>query len=93
VRRASDQIRALFDRDKTAVFPSPGIDRRDSFFAKTLSSEKSPARWYLGLAAQGRGPKLVFLRALTTLVAAAQAEYEIAAADLPPGERNPLIPS
>jgi hypothetical protein len=92
VRRASEQIRALFDRAETAVFPPPGIDRRDSFFAKTLSSAESPARWYLGLAAQGRGPKLVFLRALTTLVAAAQAEYEIAAADLQPGERNPADP-
>jgi hypothetical protein len=78
VRRASEQIRALFDRAETAVFPPPGIDRHDSFFAQTLASEQSPARWYLGLAAQGRGPKLVFLRALTTLAAAAQAEYEAA---------------
>ena len=92
VRRASEQIRALFDRAETAVFPPPGIDRRDSFFAKTLSSEESPARWYLGLAAQGRGPKLVFLRALRTLVAAAQAEYDAAAANLPNGERNPADP-
>ena len=92
VRRASDQIRALFDRDQTAVFPPPGIDRTDSFFAQTLPSSESPARWYLGLAAQGRGPKLVFLRALTTLVAAAQAEYETAAANLQPGERNPADP-
>ena len=30
----------------------------------------SPARWYIGLAAQGKGPKLIFLRALTTLLAA-----------------------
>ena len=81
VRRASEQIRALFDREETAVFPPPGIDRRDSFFAQTLPSNESPGRWYLGLAAQGRGPKLVFLRALTTLVAAAQAEYEPAAAN------------
>lgn len=92
VRRASDQIRALFDRDQTAVFPPPGIDRTDSFFSQTLPSSESPARWYLGLAAQGRGPKLVFLRALTTLVAAAQAAYETAAANLQPGERNPADP-
>jgi hypothetical protein len=92
VRRASDQIRALFDRDGTAVFPPPGLDRTDSFFARTLPSDQSPARWYAGLAAQGRGPKLVFLRALTTLVAAAQAEYEAAAVDLAPGERNPADP-
>jgi hypothetical protein len=92
VRRASEQIRALFDRAETAVFPPPGIYRRNSFFAQTLPSEQSPGRWYLGLAAQGRGPKLVFLRALTTLVAAAQAEYEAAAAGLVSGERNPADP-
>jgi hypothetical protein len=74
VRRAEAQIHALFDRDRTAVFPPPGIDRRDSFFARTLTSTQSPARLYLGVAAQGRGPKLVFLRALVTLLAAA--EYE-----------------
>jgi hypothetical protein len=81
VRRAEPQIRALFDRSRTQVFPPPGITRRDSFFAVTVPSSQEPARWYLGLAAQGRGPKLVFLRALTTLLAAAAAQYEAAAGD------------
>jgi hypothetical protein len=76
VRRASDQIEALFDRKTTAIFPPPGLDRRDSFFARTIPSSEDPARLYLGIAAQGRGPKLVFLRALTTLAAAAQAAFE-----------------
>jgi hypothetical protein len=76
VRRAQAQIKALFDRAETSIFPPPGIDRRDSFFAQTIPSAKEPARLYVGISAQGRGPKLVFLRALTTLVAAAQAEYE-----------------
>ncbi|HLK81638.1 MAG TPA: DISARM system helicase DrmA [Xanthobacteraceae bacterium] len=80
VRRASDQIRALFDRPKTAFFPPPGIDRTDSFFARTVSAEQDPARLYVGIAAQGRGPKLVFLRTLTTLLAAAQAEFDAHAA-------------
>lgn len=72
VRRASAQIEALFDRDNTQIFPAPGLDRRDSFFARTVGEEEKAARWYVGLAASGRGPKLVFLRALTTLLAAAQ---------------------
>src|SRR5712671_1869388 len=76
VRRASDQIEALFDRSKTSIFPPPGIDRTDSFYARTVASSKNPARLYLGIAAQGRGPKLVFLRALTSLLTAAQAEYD-----------------
>jgi hypothetical protein len=72
VRRADAQIRALFDRDETRIFPAPGIDRRDSFFAVTVPEKESPARWYVGLAAAGRGPKLVFLQALVTLLAGAR---------------------
>ena len=73
VRRAQGQIRALFDRHETRIFPAPGIDRRDSFFARVQpEGPDDPARWYLGLAAAGRGPKLVFLQALVTLLAGAQ---------------------
>ncbi|MEA1842962.1 DISARM system helicase DrmA [Agrobacterium tumefaciens] len=76
VRRASAQIKALFDRETTEIFPPPGPDRRDSFFAETVPPTKRPARLYLGLAAPGKGPKLVFLRTLTTLLAAAQKEAD-----------------
>ncbi|MBB2780288.1 UNVERIFIED_ORG: hypothetical protein GGE55_001670 [Rhizobium esperanzae] len=76
VRRASAQIKALFDRETTEIFPPPGPDRRDSFFAKTVPPSERPARLYLGLAAPGKGPKLVFLRTLTTLLAAAQKEAD-----------------
>jgi hypothetical protein len=73
VRRAQGQIAALFDRTETRIFPAPGIDRRDSFFARTMpESADDPARWYVGIAAAGRGPKLVFLQALVTLLAGAQ---------------------
>jgi hypothetical protein len=88
VRRASDQIAALFDRPRTSIFPPPGIDRRDSFFARTVSSSREPARLYLGIAAQGRGPKLVYLRALTTLLAAAKAEFDAQAAASQPGKNS-----
>jgi hypothetical protein len=91
VRRASEQIRALFDRSQTAIFPPPGIDRTDSFFARTVSASQNPARLYVGIAAQGRGPKLVFLRALTTLLAAAQTEFNAQAADSP-AAANPRGP-
>ncbi len=74
VRRASAQVEALFDRGSTAVFPPPGPDRRDSFFALTVPPDRKPARLYVGLASPGRGPKLIFLRALTTLLSAARAE-------------------
>jgi hypothetical protein len=91
VRRASDQIASLFDRSATSIFPPPGIDRTDSFFARTVPSAREPARLYLGIAAQGRGPKLVFLRALTTLVAAAQAAFDACGGACEPG-KNPADP-
>ncbi|MEH3037548.1 MAG: DISARM system helicase DrmA [Sphingomonas adhaesiva] len=82
VRRARDQIRALFDRHETRIFPPPGLDRRDSFFALTRpESAADPARWYVGIAAAGRGPKLVFLQALVTLLGAAQGLADEGAGD------------
>ncbi|TIQ86196.1 MAG: hypothetical protein E5X64_34185, partial [Mesorhizobium sp.] len=63
----------LFDRSETAVFPPPGIDRTDSFFARTVPSSEEPARLYVGVASQGRGPKLLFLRSMQTMLAGAQA--------------------
>ena len=71
VRRAETQIRNLFGRDRTAIFPPPGVGRDDSFFA-TIDRE-TPSRLYVGVASPGRGPKLVFLRTLQTLLAGAQA--------------------
>lgn len=72
VRRAERQIRALFGRTGVEVFPPPGPDRRDSFFAQTVSADERNPRSYVGIAAQGRNAKVVFLRTLVTLMAAAQ---------------------
>lgn len=71
VRRADSQIRNLFARSRTAIFPPPGIDRGDSFFASV--DRKTPSRLYTGVASPGRGPKLVFLRTLQTLLSGAAA--------------------
>ncbi|MGJ5206129.1 DISARM system helicase DrmA [Bradyrhizobium sp. HKCCYLR20261] len=71
VRRAETQIRNLFGRERTAIFPPPGIRRDDSFFAR--ADRTTPSRLYLGVASPGRGPKLVFLRALQTLLSGAHA--------------------
>ncbi len=76
VRRADSQIRALFDRHQTAIFPPPGPDRRDSFFAHTEPAGKSPARLYVGIAAQGKSLKVVLLRASLAILSAAQTAYE-----------------
>jgi hypothetical protein len=72
VRRADTQVRALFNRRPLDIFPPPGPDRRDSFFARTLPTTESPARRYVGVAAQGRSLKVVLLRAYRALMAAVQ---------------------
>lgn len=75
VRRAETQIRALFERPRVSIFPPPGVDRRDTYFARTLPAAASPARLYVGVAAQGRSLKVVLLRAALALLSAAQVAY------------------
>ena len=90
VRRAESQIRALFNRRQVDVFPPPGPDTRDSFFARTHSTEESNARQYLGVAAQGRSPKVIMLRVYLALLGAAQKAYYEAGG--PKAENNPADP-
>lgn len=75
VRRADDQIQALFGRADTHVFPPPGPDRRDSFFARTVPASEVPARRYLGIAAQGRNPKIAMRKVWLALMGAAEKLY------------------
>ncbi len=89
VRRADDQIKKLFDRDKTSIFPPPGIDRRNSYFAK-VAEVPDRQRLYLGVSALGIGPRKVFLRTVAPLLAAAQHAYENAIVDHEKG--NPADP-
>lgn len=76
VRQAQNQIKALFNRGTVDVFPPPGPDLRDSFFARTHSPQESNPRKYVGVAAQGRSPKVIMLRVYLALLAAGQKEYE-----------------
>lgn len=78
VRRAQAQIRAIFGRPRVEIFPPPGPDRRDSFFAVTVPLEGPggrPGRRYLGVAAQGRSLKVMLLRTYVTLQSAALKLY------------------
>ncbi len=78
VRRAEKQIRALFGRGTVDVFPPPGPDPRDSFFARTVAPSEQNARLYLGVASQGRSLKVVLLRTYLALMAAAQKQWLLA---------------
>ena len=75
VRQAGNQVQALFGRALTQVFPPPGPSRRDSFFAETKPSSEVPARLYLGVAAQGRNPKVAMRKAYVALMGAAEKAY------------------
>jgi helicase-like protein len=87
VRRAQDQIQALFARPLTQVFPPPGPTRRDSFFARAVPSSEVPARLYLGVASQGRNPKVLMRKAWLALMGAAEKAYRDAGGHK--NEKNP----
>jgi hypothetical protein len=76
VRRASVQIQALFARGGVEVFPPPGPDRHDSFFARTRPLDERAGRLYVGLAAQGRSLKVVLLKTYLALLGAAQKAWQ-----------------
>jgi hypothetical protein len=75
VRRADVQIRAIFARSGVEVFPCPGPNRRNSFFAET-NPDADKARRYIGIGAQGRSPKVIMLRTYLAVLAAAQKQYQ-----------------
>ena len=64
-------VRSQADRG----FPAARVQiAATAFFARTVPSSQKPARLYVGLAAPGKGRSSIFLRALISLLAAAQKE-------------------
>ena len=74
VRRAHQQCQALFGRKDMNLFPPPGIDAFETFFAHV--DRKSPGRLYVGVAAPGRSMKQILLRTYVTLLGAGLAAYD-----------------
>lgn len=92
VRRADRQIRALFGRHETAIFPPPGPDRNDSFFAQTVTvSQENPGRLYMGIAAQGRSMKVALLRTALAMLSGAKQQYELAGGSVPGNPCDPYM--
>jgi hypothetical protein len=76
IRRAGDQVSAVFLR-RVNVFPTPGLDAGDSFFAREREiTEELPGRLYLGICAPGRRLKAALIRAYVALLAASQTLYQ-----------------
>ena len=89
-RGANEQMQAVFARPRTALFPPPGITRRDSFFARAKTPEEKSARRYLGLAAPGRSPRVLMRRVVLALMGAAQRAFGDAGWNK--NENNPADP-
>lgn len=84
VRRAADQVHALFDR-RLAVFPPPVLDVSNNFFSIQRPTRPDPAhpelasapgRLYLGVCGFGHRLKAVQARVFITLLAAGRRLYE-----------------
>src|ERR1019366_1986297 len=76
IRRAADQVNALFLR-KLSVFPPPGLDAGDNFFARERAiSEQDPGRMYLGICSPGKRLKAALIRVYVAYLAAGQVLYE-----------------
>lgn len=75
IRRAADQVHALFLR-QVAVFPPQGLDADDNFFARMQKDTSAePGRRYLGICAIGKRQKAVLIRVYVAYMAAAQKLY------------------
>lgn len=79
IRRAADQVRALFDRE-VCQFPPPAIDAADSGFA--TRDEHDPGRLYAAVTTAGRSAKFTLQAVAASLLQSAKAA--LAGADRDP---------
>ena len=75
VRRAETQAHQVFWR-RLEVFPAPGLDAGDAFFAVQRDPSVTPGQRYLGVCAPGRRIKAVEIRIYVALLGAAQALFD-----------------
>ena len=85
IRRYKEQIKSLYGRENVTLFPPPGLDAGDSFFAqyaKEADGKLSPGRLYVGVHAPGLGSMQTSqVRTFTSLLQAPM--------QLPENERDP----
>lgn len=67
IRRATDQVRRVFDRG-TRQFPPPGLGSSDSFFAVDAPAERMGTREYVGVLAQGITHTYLMVRVYAALL-------------------------
>jgi hypothetical protein len=91
VRQAGAQIRALFGRPASEIFPPQGPARDDAFFSRIHPASQTPARLYLGVAAQGRSHKVVLMRTALALLAGSYRLYRANGGLVPDNPADPYV--
>ncbi|TVQ89351.1 MAG: helicase [Chromatiaceae bacterium] len=86
IRQAREQVRRVFGRDPV-VFPPPGLDCDDSYFARTVPTSERPGRLYVGYLAPARDRQ----HCLAPLAAALLAAPELLFGDAPAADREALL--
>jgi hypothetical protein len=85
IRSYQEQVKVLYGREHTALFPPPGLEDGDSFFARIAMDEQGerlPGRLYVGVYTPG-------LRTLETTQQRTFTSLLQAPMYLPPDERDP----
>jgi hypothetical protein len=76
IRRAEQQVQALFMR-QVSIFPPNGVDAADNFFSlQRPPTQETPGRRYLGICAPGRRLKATLIRVYVAYLSAGQYLYE-----------------
>ena len=67
IRRASEQVKGLYNRD-VKQFPPPGLSADDSFFVKDVPITKERGRLYVGVMPSGKTQTTVEVRLMGGLL-------------------------
>ncbi len=68
IKNADEQIKCLYGRKKTNIFPSRGLLIGDSYFIRDESLETKPFRKYVGVCAHGQSMKTTLLRTYAAIL-------------------------
>lgn len=72
IRRANDQVLALFGTKEMRQFPPPGIDARDSYFAVEAPRHSKGTRRYVGVMAPSTSHATLLVRTYASLLHSAE---------------------
>jgi len=81
IRMAGEQVERLYGRE-AAIFPPPGINADDSYFARTIApTERQPGRLYVGYLAPARNRQRCLAPLAAALLSAPEALFGDAVSD------------